>query len=269
MPAPLLDHPVITERYFFPRPARVPGPGAVRVPVSGGVELGCHRTDAGEGSPWVLHFHGNGEVVPDWLDLADSLASVRQPDGAGGVSTFLAEYRGYGASTGHPQLDTQLDDALALADRLHAGADGAAVPWERVVVYGRSIGSLYALHVAANRPVGALILESGIAELGERLAIRLHPSELGVDEATFRAALAERFDHQGKLGRVRCPVVVIHTTHDHLVHVSHAHRLVRWAGERGRLVELPQGDHNSIFAFNASRILSEIVGTALATRHDG
>lgn len=267
MPGILLDHPVITERYFFPRPARLAGAGVVRVPVSGGVELGCHRTDAGQGSPWVLHFHGNGEVVPDWLDLADDLANARGPEV--GVSTFLAEYRGYGASTGIPLLATQLDDALEIADRLHTGADGPPVPWERLVVYGRSIGSLYALHVAAHRPVGALILESGIADLGERLAIRLHPSELGVDEATFRAALAERFDHEAKLAGVRCPVVVIHTTHDHMVHVSHAHRLVRWAGARGRLVELPQGDHNSIFAFNASRILTEILGVARATSPDG
>lgn len=245
--ARLLDHPVISERYFFPRPARLPG--AVRVMCADGTELGCLRTVPREPTDarWLLHFHGNGEVVPDWIDLARALATA-------GIPSFFAEYRGYGASTGSPALDTMLDDALTVADHAAAG-----VPWERMVVYGRSVGSLFALHVAANRPVGGLILESGIADLLERLAIRLAPEELGVDAATLRAAVDARFDHRAKLAQVTCPVRVLHTTHDHMVDVSHAHRLASWAGSNGRLVEFPHGDHNSIFAHNAAAILEEIV----------
>lgn len=244
----LLDHPVISERYFFPR--REPLPGATRVVLDGGEELACHRAGAGPRCPWVLHFHGNGEIVADWIELAEVLVEA-------GVGAFLAEYRGYGGSSGRPALDALLDDALVVADHAATG-----VPWERLVVYGRSIGSLAALHVAANRPVGGLILESGIADLLERLEIRLHPSELGVDAPTLRAAVSARFDHEAKLAATRCPVVVLHTTHDHLVHVSHAHRLAAWAGARGRLVEYPRGDHNSIFAHNGAAIVEEIVALA-------
>jgi alpha-beta hydrolase superfamily lysophospholipase len=243
--AGLLDHPLISERYFFPR--RAPLPGAEFVSVGDGVQIAGLRTSAGEGSPWLLHFHGNAEITSDWGDLARALEQA-------GVSTFFSEYRGYGASTGEPRLAAMLDDALRVADHLQA-----SVPWERMFVYGRSVGSLFALHVAAHRPVAGLVLESGIADLLERLEMRLDPGEIGADAPALRAAVDASFDHHAKLAVTRCPVLVLHTTRDHLVDVSHGHRLAEWAGPRGRLVEFPKGDHNSIFAFNASAILAEVV----------
>ncbi|MCB9668076.1 MAG: alpha/beta hydrolase [Alphaproteobacteria bacterium] len=241
-----LDHPVISERYFFPRVQAPESPTWVDVP---GARLACARYDGPSAeAPVLLHFHGNGEVVADWADLAPGLV-------AAGFAPFFAEYRGYGGSTGRPMLDTQLDDALAIADAV-------GVPFERMVVYGRSVGSLYALHVAANRPVRALVLESGIADVGQRLLLRLQPGELGVSPDVFDAALEERFDHQAKIAATRCPVHVIHTVHDHMVDIEHARTLAHWAGERAELLELDLGDHNTIFAYNAPRILAEVAKLA-------
>lgn len=236
----LLDHPVISERYFFPRRASLPGATVIDVD---GASLAC--ADLGGDGPVLLHFHGNGEVVSDWLsDFGPGLKSY-------GYAPFFAEYRGYGDSTGRPMLDTMLDDALAVFDALPEG--------HPVVVYGRSVGSLYALHVAAHRTVAALVIESGIADIHQRLAIRMHPGELGTTDADFRAALAERFDHQAKVQAHRGPLLILHTTHDHMVDVEHARTLASWAGESGELIEFAEGDHNSIFAYNGPDIL-EILG---------
>lgn len=236
----LLDHPVISERYFFPRYAPLEDPVWVEVPDA---RLACARADGPP--PVLLHFHGNGEVVADWVDdFGPALQQV-------GYTPFFAEYRGYGGSSGRPLLDTMLDDALAVADAV-------GVPFEQMVVYGRSVGSLYALHVAANRPVAGLVLESGISDVGQRLAIRLEPRELGATQDQFHDALKARFDHHAKLAQTRCPVLILHTTHDHMVDVLHARTMAQWAGARGRLVELPQGDHNTIFAYNAAQVLAEL-----------
>lgn len=241
----VLDHPVLASRYFFPRRDRPTSgePWSVAVP---GAELAGARVGR-HGARAVLHFHGNGEVVADWVkgDFASALD-------AAGVDAFFAEYRGYGGSTGRPAMATMLDDALATID-----ATGRAP--EDVVVYGRSVGSLFALHVAAHRPVRALVLESGIAEVHERLALRLRPEELGVSDETLRAALAARFDHRAKMVATRCPVLVLHTLHDGMVGREHADRLAEWAGPRGELVVFPNGDHNSIHAFNGDAIVRRVI----------
>lgn len=239
----VLDHPIIGARYFFPRMQPLDEPFVVDV---GAAELHCYRHAPHPGAPTLLHFHGNGEVVADWLpEFAPALV-------AAGLNVCFAEYRGYGGSTGTPALVAMLDDAVAVADAL-------GVEPERLFVYGRSVGSIYALHVAANRPVAGLVLESGIADVLQRLAIRLDPDELGLSAAQLRAAVAEVLDHEAKLAAYAGPVVVLHTLGDHLVPVDHARDLARWAGDRGKLVLYDRGDHNSIHYYNADAILAEVV----------
>jgi pimeloyl-ACP methyl ester carboxylesterase len=173
-----------------------------------------------------------------------------------GWDLLLAEYRGYGGSTGAPLLGRMLGDVEAVMRA--AGAP------ERVVVFGRSVGSLFALEAVARFPgVAGLILESAIADPLERLSLRVDPAELGVTAAAFEAAVAERLDHRRKIGGYRGPVLVLHSRHDGLVEVSHAERLAAWAGGPARLLVFEDGDHNSILAENADAYL-EAVGEFLA-----
>lgn len=238
----LLDHQIIGERYFFPRPDRVENAEVIS---SGDVELRCFRQSAGAGAPLLLHFHGNGEVVADWApELPPPLAGA-------GISSFLAEYRGYGGSSGVPALGSMLDDALDVAD--------AAGPAERTVVYGRSVGSIYALEVASARPVAGLIIESGIAEVGERLRVRLEASELGATDGELAAEIAEHLDHKAKLEAFDGPVLIFHAANDHLVDVEHARDLAEWAGDRAELRIFERGDHNSIWAVNRDEILERVI----------
>jgi pimeloyl-ACP methyl ester carboxylesterase len=121
-----------------------------------------------------VHFHGNGEVVGDWLDvLPGSLRSL-------GWNVLLVEYRGYRMSTGEPGLGKMLDDVERVVR-----ASGIAP--ERTVFFGRSIGSFFAVHAVSHFPNAAgLILESGIFDVLERNALRVEPSELGVTPTNSR-----------------------------------------------------------------------------------
>jgi alpha-beta hydrolase superfamily lysophospholipase len=240
----LLDHTIITERYFFPRPDAPRGLWIVD-------GLACARRTKDRAAA-LLHFHGNGEVVADWLgDFARSLD-------AGGVDAYFAEYRGYGASSGTPSLSALLDDALTVFDAMERA------PTE-VVVYGRSIGSLAAAHVAAHRDVKALVLESGICDLAERLLVRVTPEEVGATEEELRAAIEESFDQEAKIARAKCPVLVLHAENDHMVKKHHAERNAKAAGSRADLVMYPMGDHNTIHAFNGEDIVRRVVDVATTT----
>jgi fermentation-respiration switch protein FrsA (DUF1100 family) len=124
----LLDHPLVTERYFFPR--RVPplATHCVDVAVDGAV-LACAAHRPHVSAPTLVFFHGNGEVVADYVpDYAEAFASV-------GLDTFFAEYRGYGASTGTPALVRMLDDVEPVLDAV-------GVPDEQLVIYGRAAASI-------------------------------------------------------------------------------------------------------------------------------
>ena len=240
----LLDHPVITSRYFFPRPLEPREPFVVE---ANGHSLNCYRGIVDPGGATLLHFHGNGEVAADWVH------HFAAPLEEAGINVLLGEYRGFGGSAGTPQLAAMLDDALVIADT-------AGVSPDKLVVYGRSVGSLYALHVAAHRRVAGLVIESGIADLLPRLTMRLTSDELGASDAALAEAVRTDFDQRAKLEAHAGPVLVIHARDDHLVPIANAEAFVTWAGARAELLVVHPGDHNSLHYYNASEILERTVG---------
>jgi hypothetical protein len=228
------DHPVVSQRYFFGRA------GAPRRPLTvqaNGHELVCAAHPTDPAAPWLVHFHGNGELASDYeADLPHTFGQL-------GLNLLFAEYRGYGASSGTPRLAAMLDDVEHVL-----AATGA--PPERCLVFGRSIGSIYAIELASRRPeVAGLVLESGIHDVLERIILRAQPRELGVTLEELRAEDARLFDHASKLSAFPNPCLLLHARGDHLVDVTHAQRNAAAAPD-ARLLTLPRGDHNSIMYAN-------------------
>ena len=207
--------------------------------VNGGVQLNCYLRVVDPDGCTLVHFHGNGEAVADYVpDLADAFTRL-------GLNTLFVEYRQYGGSTGQARLVAMLDDGEA-ALRV-AGLDP-----RKVLPFGRSIGSLYAIELARRQPdVAGLILESGIADPAERFLAYADLSAAGLDEQEVLAEVRRHFDHQVKLAGYRGPLLIMHAEHDGLIDISHVERNYSWAGgSRKKLVRFPIGDHNSIMAFN-------------------
>jgi len=232
----ILDHPLIAERYFFPRPERFADPFWVEV---AGARLACYSHRPHAGAKTLVHFHGNGETVSDYL--GDFVAAIDHL----GLNVFLAEFRGYGMSTGTPSLGRLLDDVAPLVAAIGR-------PARELILFGRSVGSLFAIHAAALFPEAAgLILESAVADPLERLLLRVAPRELGVTPEALAEAVAARLDHRRKMSAYPGPALVLHTQNDGLVDVNHGERLYRWAGGKKHLHIFPRGNHNNILAVNA------------------
>lgn len=233
----ILDHRLIGERYFFPMYAP-PAAGAVQVPIEGGT-LSCWRSAPADERPVLVHFHGNGELVHHWQEgpLADAVE-------AAGWSLFLAEYRGYGTSSGEPRVLSMLEDTPAILD-------AAGVGPERIAVFGRSVGSIFALDWVRRYPQTAgLVLESGIFDVHERLALRVRPQEVGAsDAADFKRVCDARFDHSATLAAYGAPSLILHAERDDMVDISHAERSAA-AAKAATFVRFARGDHNSILAAN-------------------
>jgi fermentation-respiration switch protein FrsA (DUF1100 family) len=100
------------------------------------------------GHPVVLYFHGNGDFLAGFFGRFHDLIA----DGTGVVAL---SYRGYAGSSGHPSERGLKSDAAAAYAFAIARYDAA-----RIVAWGFSLGTGVAVALAADRPVGRLILEA-------------------------------------------------------------------------------------------------------------
>ncbi len=243
MPSPrqIIDAPQIGDRYFFPMKSKVTN--AVYVPIDAG-RLSCWRSDPDENRPVLVHFHGNGELVTDWID-SPLVTAIRNA----GWEVFLAEYRGYAESDGQPRLASMLDDSPAILKAVNRDP-------KDIVVFGRSVGSIFAIDWIRRFPTTAgLVLESGIHDVHERLALRVSADELGLERQAFKNIIDERFDHGGVLAAYSGSTLILHAEHDHLVDISHGERNAD-AAQKAEFIRFPHGDHNSILAANQASYLA-------------
>lgn len=104
----------------------------------------------------ILFFNGNAMDIDDSQSLYRGLC-VRGAD----VTVF--DYRGYGFSSGKPDVMNFRRDAVAQYDKLAASGP--------VVVYGFSIGTAIATYVASERRVAGLILAGTIASADEEFPV--------------------------------------------------------------------------------------------------
>ena len=85
------------------------------------------------------------------------------------ASVWIADYRGYGLSPGEPSYGAMLADAERLFEALTDRAARHGRRFRRCFVFGRSIGSAPAIHLAWRFPnlVDALIVDSGFSRVTE------------------------------------------------------------------------------------------------------
>jgi pimeloyl-ACP methyl ester carboxylesterase len=180
-------------------------------------------------APVVLYFGGNAEEV-SW-----TLADARWPR----EWTLAAlNYRGYGASEGAPGEAALTADALAIYD---AVARLEEIDPRRIVVFGRSLGTAIATHLAAERPVAGVILASPYDSL---TAIgRVHYPWLPVS-----LLLRHRFDALADAQRNKMPLLAIVGESDSIIPLERSQALVdAWAGPKMWQV-VARADHNSLGA---------------------
>ncbi len=239
----LLNHPLICERYFFPQPGNLADPFWIDC---GDARLACSYHEIDPGTKTLVHFHGNGEIVDDYLGpfVEQVLAS--------GCNCFLAEYRGYGRSSGRSQLGRMLEDVGTIIESLNCDS-------RSLIFFGRSVGSLFALEAARLYPQAAgIVIESGIADVLERLLLRVDPAELGVSSQAFSNLIRKRFAHQEVLEGFAGRLLVMHSQHDGLVEVEHGQQLFAWGNDPKELKIFPAGDHNSILFVNFDEYFAQI-----------
>ena len=249
-----MDNPEITAVLFHPRKTAptplVPEACDIFFEVEEGIKIGCCLFTAGKEMPFILFFHGNGEIARDYDGIAPLYTEL-------GISLFVADYRGYGWSDGFPTASSLVRDAPLVFEALEhvlkeAGSEGP----QRVFVMGRSLGSAAAIEVARHcqEAIAGLVIESGFAHT-LRLLARLGVVLENLDEEQ------DVFANLTKIGQVSLPILVIHGQADTLIPASEGVTLYEGSAapdDEKRLVLIPGAGHNDLLAVGATTYFEAI-----------
>jgi fermentation-respiration switch protein FrsA (DUF1100 family) len=171
----------------------------------------------------LLVSHGNAEDLGDDQFWLDQLRSA-------GFSVLAYDYEGYGTSEGKPTEQAAYRDESAAYDYL---TQTLAIAPEKIIIYGRSVGSGPAVHIAARRPAAGLVLQSPFVSAFRVLTrIPLLPFD--------------KFPNYKEIGLVRCPVLIIHGEADRVIAPWHGKRLFELANEPKKYLPIPRADHNDL-----------------------
>lgn len=245
----LIDRSSLLQYLFYPRKEyREPPPGAfdLDISVDGGVSISCRAYPANGGAPWILFFHGNGEVVCDY----DGIAPLYN---RAGLSLLVADYRGYGASGGEPTFTALVRDAAVILETVRAGLPERGFDPAPLWVMGRSLGSISALELAYRHPAAlrGLIIESGFISV-----VRLI-EHLGLPSPGDLSAL-ER-EHRARARAVTLPALILHGEEDRLVPLAQGRELFDSLGSpQKEIVTIPGAGHNDIMFRGLKEYLAAI-----------
>lgn len=184
----------------------------------------------------VYYHHGNGEDLHSILPRLQALRNM-------GFAVLAWDYPGYGTSDGKPS--EQLVNSIA-EEILKTIPDEYGYTYDRIILYGRSVGGGPAVHLATRQPVGGLILE-------------------GVFTSIFRIGIKvnilpwDMFDNLGKIGDIQCPVLFLHGSDDQVVPFSHGKALIEKAPQPKFFSWFSGGGHNDLLESYSDSYYSSVI----------
>ena len=209
-----------------------PGPAAVHHPAHPEPVAGMAAHPESTANFTILWFHGNAGNLGYQVD---DLAALRQWTAA---NIFIFDYRGYGNSAGRPSERGFYRDARAAWRYLLARPD---IDPQRIILYGRSLGTAAAVELAANPPDGplpyAVILYSPLTSLGD-MARAVHP------RLPLHWLAGGQFNSLARIGGVSRPILIIHSAADEIIPVEQGYRLFAAAPEPKQFLSPDAAGHN-------------------------
>jgi uncharacterized protein len=197
-------------------------------------KLRAKNAPGGEPELFVLSFIGNGDRAEARAVAEADLWRDRPAE------IWAVNYPGYGGSTGPARLSRIAPAALAAFDEIHSVAAGRPV-----LVSGNSLGTTAALHVAAHRPVGGLVLRDPPPLRGLIMG-RYGWWNLWLAAGLVALQVPSELDSLSNGAHVHAPAIFILSSRDRVVPPPYQRDVVdAYAGEK-TIVPLEGGHHKGL-----------------------
>ena len=176
----------------------------------------------------VIYFHGNADNLQRWGRYAIDITQL-------GYEVLMIDYRGYGKSSGTPNEQALYDDATLVWNWAKEKTEH-----EKIIIYGRSLGSAIATHLAAEVQPELLILETPFDELKNASMLRY---------LFYVVPLKTKLATNEYLGKIKGKIVIFHGTDDWVVSLASAERLKPMLKETDEFIIIPEGGHRNLRDF--------------------
>lgn len=182
----------------------------------------------------IYYHHGNAGNLARWGGIAQYFVQF-------GYDVLIYDYRGYGKSTGNRSEKALHQDARHIYDELKK-------EWneEEIVLYGRSLGSGMACHLAAHNHAKLLILETPFYSLQSmaRWRFPILPTRLLVKYEMLNWKRLQEAD---------MPIHIFHGTEDGVVPYWSGQKLYEAAIDKATFTTLEGAQHNNLIDFEGYR----------------
>src|SRR5258708_23159642 len=209
---------------FLPHPASYrDNPDTVKLTSENGNKISAVYLPNPSARFTLLISNGNAEDLGDGRFWHEDLRRA-------GFSVFAYDYQGYGTSQGKPTEQNSYDDEEAAYDYV---TKQLKVPPERIIIYGRSVGTGPAVHLAHRKPAPGMIVKCPFISAFRVLTkVPLLPFD--------------KFPNSKDIRRVHCPVLVIHGTADQVIAFWHGQEIYSLANQPKQSYWVQGPDHNDL-----------------------
>ena len=246
----LYDRPEILYRLFFPRreiAADTDKAANHYVDVAPGVSICCRFFPVRNDAPNIIYFHGNGEIAADYDHVAPVYAQY-------GLNLFVADYRGYGGSSGTSTCTAMIKDAHPIFHYFRSHLKESGYTGD-LFAMGRSLGSAPAIELAFHYQdiLNGLIIESGFASARNQIG------RLGVEYLFDDIEEPVGFGNDLKIQDVRIPTLIIHGQWDEIIPATEGQQLYELSGAREKLsLFIPRAGHNDIMYYGMEKYMDAV-----------
>ena len=218
--------------HTVPAAAGLPEAEQVTLTSKDGVRIFAWHVPPIADKPVIIYLHGNGGALRYRVERFRKLI-------ANGIGLVGIEYRGYGGSNGSPT------EAGLIADG-EAGYDFAAARYSRqqLVVWGESLGTGVAVALAAEKPVGRVILEAPFTSAAAVASLRYWYMPV-------RLLMKDQYRSDERIGKITAPVLILHGVRDHIVPFAMGERMFELTIAPKHIVRFLDGDHEDLDANGA------------------
>ena len=227
----------IERQIFFPDPDLYCTPAEeglayedLRFQTSDGVSLHGWLVPAPSSPALLLFCHGNAGNISHRVDNIRRLHDI-------GLSVLIFDYRGYGLSKGRITEAGFYLDAEAAHEAARSRAEAAG---QKLVLFGRSLGGIAAVYLAASRACSGVILESTFTNMA---AMAREHFPLPVPESLLR----DKLNSLDRIDRVTAPVLFFHGDCDDIVPLRLGQELCEATKAPKEFVTLAGAGHNDTY----------------------
>ena len=178
----------------------------------------------------VLYLHGNAGNIETWASVFPQFISRN-------YDLLVIDFRTYGKSKGKLSEKNFYSDVEYIYKEIQK-----EFPEEKIIIYGRSLGTGMAVKLCSENNPKSLILESPYYSLAS-LVKKTMPF------LPINFMLKYKFESNKYIRKVKCPIYILHGKKDEVVPFESGKKLYDLVKDKATFIEFEEGTHSNISSF--------------------